>query len=297
VAAPGPPLDLTASPAGWHNSIDVAVDWTNPPDPSGIAAAWYKVGSIPLSLNDGTRSTSKPLLAAATAEGGQSLYLWLEDGVGNRDHTASATITLYYDATAPSNGRISIANGAATTASPIVTLDSLRAEDAGGSGLLHMRFCNDTSAWSSWESFGPTRSGWDLTPGGGAADIGERTVYVQYKDAAGNVSAMASDKIVYAPTSTESWRTGVPDHFALLQNFPNPFNPSTTLRYSLPTRAYVTLTVFNALGQQVAVLQNGEQEAGYHEAVFDASGLASGVCLYRLTAGSFVETRKLLLVR
>jgi hypothetical protein len=59
----------------------------------------------------------------------------------------------------------------------------------------------------------------------------------------------------------------------------------------------VTLTVFNTLGQQVATLVQGEQEAGFHEAVFDASGLASGVYLYRLTAGSYVETRKLALVR
>ena len=85
--------------------------------------------------------------------------------------------------------------------------------------------------------------------------------------------------------------------FQLFQNYPNPFNPSTTIRYVLPERSDVTLLVFNTLGQQVAVLQNGEQQAGYHEVQFDASHLASGVYLYRLTAGSFVETRKLLLVR
>ena len=79
--------------------------------------------------------------------------------------------------------------------------------------------------------------------------------------------------------------------------FPNPFNLSTTIRYGLPTRSHVTLTVFNTLGQLVAMLVQGEQEAGFHEVQFDASGLASGVYLYRLTAGSYVETRKLILVR
>jgi hypothetical protein len=59
----------------------------------------------------------------------------------------------------------------------------------------------------------------------------------------------------------------------------------------------VRLTVFNTLGQRVAVLQNGEQQAGYHETVFDASGLSSGVYLYRLTAGSSVQTRKMAVVR
>jgi hypothetical protein len=62
-------------------------------------------------------------------------------------------------------------------------------------------------------------------------------------------------------------------------------------------RAHATLTVFNALGHQVAILVQGEQEAGYHEVRFDALRLSSGVYLCRLTAGSFVQTRKLLLLR
>jgi Secretion system C-terminal sorting domain len=59
----------------------------------------------------------------------------------------------------------------------------------------------------------------------------------------------------------------------------------------------VTLTVYNTLGQQVALLQNGDQETGYHEVKFDGAGLSSGVYFYRIEAGSFVETKKLLLVR
>jgi hypothetical protein len=89
----------------------------------------------------------------------------------------------------------------------------------------------------------------------------------------------------------------LPSGFALLQNYPNPFNPSTTIRYGLPSRSHVTLTVFNTLGQRVATLVEGEQEAGYHEAVFDASGLASSVYLYRLQAGNQVESRKMILMK
>ncbi len=95
--------------------------------------------------------------------------------------------------------------------------------------------------------------------------------------------------------------TGVSEEVAhsyeLGQNYPNPFNPSTTIRYSLPNPSHVTLTVFNTLGEQVALLQNGERESGYHEVKFDGSGLSSGVYFYRLTAGDFVQTKKLLMAK
>jgi hypothetical protein len=83
----------------------------------------------------------------------------------------------------------------------------------------------------------------------------------------------------------------------LTQNYPNPFNPSTTIRYGLPNRSHVKLTVFNTLGQQLALLQNGEQEAGYHEVKFDGRNLTSGVYLYRMEAGGYVETKKCVLVK
>jgi len=102
---------------------------------------------------------------------------------------------------------------------------------------------------------------------------------------------------VMPPVGVEELPAGIPLATSLEQNYPNPFNPSTTIRYGLPQRGAVTLAIHNTLGQVVATLVHGEKEAGYHEAVFDASGLASGVYFYRLTAGSFVETRKLLLLR
>ena len=85
--------------------------------------------------------------------------------------------------------------------------------------------------------------------------------------------------------------------YSLDQNYPNPFNPSTTIRYGLPNRARVTLAVFNTLGQQVTILQNGEKDAGHHEVKFDGSNLPSGVYFYRIEAGSFVQTCKLILLR
>ena len=81
------------------------------------------------------------------------------------------------------------------------------------------------------------------------------------------------------------------------RTIPNPFNPTTIIGYSLPGRAHVSLSVYNTLGQPVSDLQNGEQDAGYHEARFDGKDLPSGVYFYRLQSGSYIETKRSLLVR
>jgi hypothetical protein len=85
--------------------------------------------------------------------------------------------------------------------------------------------------------------------------------------------------------------------YSLLQNYPNPFNSSTKIRYGIPVRSQVSLVVYNALGQRVTVLQNGEQEAGYHDVKFDAAGFPSGVYYYRVLAGTHTETKKLILAK
>jgi hypothetical protein len=90
---------------------------------------------------------------------------------------------------------------------------------------------------------------------------------------------------------------GLPLEFSLSQNYPNPFNPSTVITYGLPHSAHVTISVYNVLGERVALLVNARKEAGYHDAVFQNPGLASGVYMYRLQADEFVQSRKLLLLK
>lgn len=90
---------------------------------------------------------------------------------------------------------------------------------------------------------------------------------------------------------------GAPTEFALAQNTPNPFNPSTMIGFSLPAQGHVRLTVFNALGQEVATLVDGERPAGSHVARWDAMNQPSGAYFYRIESGSFVETKRMMLVR
>jgi len=99
------------------------------------------------------------------------------------------------------------------------------------------------------------------------------------------------------PVVSVSDDEGTPQAFGLSQNFPNPFNPSTVIRYNLPAKAFVSLEVFSVLGERVLVLVNEEKEAGQHNVHFDGRGLSSGMYMYRMIADQFVETRKLVLVK
>jgi hypothetical protein len=85
--------------------------------------------------------------------------------------------------------------------------------------------------------------------------------------------------------------------YSLSQNFPNPFNPSTTISYQLPTQIHVTLKVFDVLGREIATLVNSVEPPGYKSLTFDASQLPSGVYFYRLQSASYIETKKLVLLR
>jgi hypothetical protein len=113
------------------------------------------------------------------------------------------------------------------------------------------------------------------------------------KLAAGSIALLAG---IEGPVGVRG-QNPLPGVFALDQNYPNPFNPSTTIRYGLPNRSHVNLTIFNTLGQQVAILLNGEQEAGYHEAKFDGGVLSNGVYYYKFQSGEFVQVKKMILLR
>jgi hypothetical protein len=88
-----------------------------------------------------------------------------------------------------------------------------------------------------------------------------------------------------------------PKEFALYQNYPNPFNPSTTIKFALLVKTNLTLNVYNTLGEKVAEIFKGEMEEGYHEIMFNASGLSSGIYFYKIESENFNSTKKMTLIK
>jgi len=108
---------------------------------------------------------------------------------------------------------------------------------------------------------------------------------------AGRINAAAC---FYTGTDDE---TAKPAMLILLKNYPNPFNVTTKISYNLPQPGMVTLDIYNILGRKVETLYNGAQAAGLHSVIWNADGFTSGVYFYKLQAGNYLETKKMLLLK
>jgi hypothetical protein len=102
---------------------------------------------------------------------------------------------------------------------------------------------------------------------------------------------------ITAPISVQTISSEVPSAYSLSQNFPNPFNPSTRIHYSIPRVGFVRLIVFDILGKEITTLVNESQRAGVYETTFNASQYPSGVYFYRLTTDGFRDTKKMILIK
>ncbi len=116
-------------------------------------------------------------------------------------------------------------------------------------------------------------------------------------------SSIGTDTTFFLSVSSEPFVgvddevNNIPSDFILEQNYPNPFNPSTTIQFSIPEQSFVTLEIFNALGEKITTLVSKELNAGNHNYDWKVENMPSGIYLYKLQAGSFVETKKLVLLK
>ena len=113
----------------------------------------------------------------------------------------------------------------------------------------------------------------------------------------GNYFWSDSFTVIVPVTGIAENGTNLPIEYALKQNYPNPFNPSTRIKYSIPQSSNVVIKIFDILGNEIETLVNEEKPTGIYEVQFDATGLSSGVYFYTLTAGNFVENRKMVLLQ
>jgi hypothetical protein len=123
------------------------------------------------------------------------------------------------------------------------------------------------------------------------------TIYIVSKD---SVQMVAKQVVLIGnpkTTAVENDNSKKIVAYKLLQNYPNPFNPATTISYEIPKTSFITLKVYDILGRQVKTLVNKEMNSGSYETKFDASSLTSGIYFYSLQAGSFSQSKKMILLK
>ena len=142
----------------------------------------------------------------------------------------------------------------------------------------------------------PSSVGWDVWSAElGSVLLRNDTLFMWYNG--GHNPGIGLATSLFTPVSVSDEGTTLPAAYVLEQNYPNPFNPVTVIGFQVPVASDVRLVVCDLLGREVAVLVNGRTSAGRHEVKLDAAGLASGVYIYRLAAGLYTQSRRMLLVR
>jgi hypothetical protein len=193
----------------------------------------------------------------------------------------------------------------------IIYQQQISEQDTAGIFLQHIYATGSPDGGATWTV--PI----DITPGtgfdasyGSMAELVDDYVHVSYMSdpLGGNFirgnHELISVAVMYHKFSAATLTTGIreltgttPEAYRLEQNYPNPFNPSTNIRYSVPAGGIISLKVYDLLGQEVATLYDGYQDAGSYVVDFNASALANGPYYYTLTAGDFVETKAMLLLK
>lgn len=129
-------------------------------------------------------------------------------------------------------------------------------------------------------------------------DVGDMiTAYYKISSANGTTESVLTDEKSIRVLIPKEGVKSNPKIFTLNQNYPNPFNPTTSISYSIPNDDFVLLKVYDIMGKEVALLENEQKKAGIHTVYFNAGSLSSGIYIYKITAGKYSETKKLMLVK
>jgi plastocyanin len=150
---------------------------------------------------------------------------------------------------------------------------------------------------TTWNANGTTSNGGFETPFGGGNVLLAQTGTHYYVCVNHAFMGMKGQIVVTPSSDVQISNNNVPSSFNLAQNFPNPFNPSTKISFSLPQKSHVTIKIYNAIGIEIKTLVDGETDAGTHEIEFNGSNLASGIYFYRLLTPSYTDTKRLVLLK
>jgi len=167
-------------------------------------------------------------------------------------------------------------------------------------GFLTARyFARSTDGGNSWQQFRVSKSRFTPTQASGTLGYADQTAAYGRKAWTVWCDSLTTHiaRVLYSSTSVRYESQSTPGGFLLHQNFPNPFNPATKIQYQVPSFGFVTLKVYDLLGREITTLTSEQLPAGEYERSFDASNLPSGIYFYQLRAGSFIETKKMVMVR
>ncbi|MGA3288456.1 MAG: T9SS type A sorting domain-containing protein [Bacteroidota bacterium] len=228
------------------------------------------------------------LTVTAVTDGIDTVTVTATD-VNNEQKTSAFVVTAKVRPTftTPAGHQVTLAEGA-TTGNAFVFIAT------GTAGITYAMVPNTPAL--AWATFVPATATLTLLPTTGVAAGSPYAITIRATGANGLYADKVITVTITHPTSVESIE-GVPTTFALKQNYPNPFNPSTAIQFGIPTSSNVKITVFNILGEEVAVLVNSRMSAGNYKVTFNASNLPSGLYLYRIQAENFTQVRKMLLTK
>jgi hypothetical protein len=285
----------------YHYRI-IAVDvHGNQSHPSGEATAAFPVTqsftvntnwnliSVPLVPDDYTKEVLYPtaISEAFSYQGSYDISPTLQNGVGYWLRF-SGNQTIPITGTFNLNDTIDLIEGWNMIGSISFSLPVTSVSSIPG-GMITSQFFGYNGGYTTVTSIEPGRGYWVKVNGVGKLVLGS--------------SLSSSSRIIIRPISETpplppKGKNGLlPKEFSLQQNFPNPFNPTTVITYTIPTSLHVRLSIYNMLGQEVTTLVNEMQDAGYKSVSFDANGLPSGMYIYRIIAGAFSDEQKLMLVK